>query len=94
MLRSDYIKQAAESAGFDLCGIARCRHLNVNEQFFRKWLDDGYSGGLEYLSRNLDKRFDPARLVENAKTVVVCAVSYKNSLSDGYPDGARAKVAS
>lgn len=94
MLRSDYIKQAAERAGFDLCGIARCRHLNVNEQFFRKWLDDGYSGGLEYLSRNLDKRFDPARLVENAKTVVVCAVSYKNSLSEGYPDGARAKVAS
>ncbi len=34
------------------------------------------------------------RLVEGAQTVVVCAVGYKNELSDGYPDGFGAKIAS
>ena len=94
MLSSLYIKDAAIRAGFDLCGIARCRYFADNEKFFRKWLEEGCSGGLEYLGRNLDKRFDPSRLVPNAKTVVICAVSYKNPVSDGYSEGAQAKIAS
>ena len=94
MLSSLHIKKTAMHAGFDLCGIARCRHLGTNEYFFRQWLAEGYSGGLEYLGRNLDKRFDPSKLVEGARSIVVCAVSYKNAISDGYPDGSRAKIAS
>lgn len=94
MLSSGYIKNAALHVGFDMCGIARSRALNENETYFKRWLDEGRSGGLEYLGRNLDKRFDPSKLVEGAKSVVVCAVSYKNHVSDGYPEGAKAKIAS
>ena len=94
MLSSGYIKKTALNAGFDLCGVARCRHLTENERFFKEWLAEGRSGGLEYLHRNLDKRFDPSKLVDGARTVVVCAVSYKNGISDGYPDGAKNKIAS
>jgi len=93
MLDRSFIRQSAAAAGFDLCGVAPCRHLVRNEQFFRRWLGDGRHASLGYLERNLDKRFDVRRLVEGAQTVVVCAVGYKNGLSDGYPDDFRAKIA-
>lgn len=77
MISGQYIKKLAENAGFDLCGITPCKHLAENESYFREWLAKGYGSSLEYLERNLDKRFDVRRLVEGAQTVVVCAVSYK-----------------
>lgn len=94
MLDRRFIRQSAAAAGFDLCGVAPCRHLERNELFFRRWLDEGRHASLGYLERNLDKRFDVRRLVEGAQTVVVCAVGYKNGLSDGYPADFGAKIAS
>lgn len=94
MLSAEYIKKVALGAGFDLCGVARCRHAESNEKFFKRWLAEGRSGSLAYLERNIDKRFDPSLLVEGARTVIVCAVSYKNAVSGGYADGFNAKVAS
>ena len=89
-----YIKRLAVGAGFDLCGIAPCRHLAENEARFREWLAAGYQSSLDYLERNADKRFDPRRLVERARTAVVCAVAYKNRASEGYPPGCRTRIAS
>ena len=77
MISGQYIKKLAENAGFDLCGITPCKHLAENESYFREWLAKGYGSSLEYLERNLDKRFDVRHLVEGAQTVVVCAVSYR-----------------
>lgn len=94
ILSSQFIKSAAAAAGFDLCGIAPCRHLDRNEAYFRDWLDKGYHSTLDYLARNLDKRFDPRRLVEGAQTVVVCAVGYKNPAGEGYPAECPVKIAS
>ena len=94
MISGQYIKKLAENAGFDLCGITPCKHLAENESYFREWLAKGYGSSLEYLERNLDKRFDVRRLVEGAQTVVVCAVGYKNGLGEGYPPGCRTKIAS
>ena len=94
MLESLHIKRLAVEAGFDLCGIARCRPFPENERRFRSWLAEGYNSSLDYLARNLDKRFDPARLVEGARTAVVCAVGYKNEASEGYPASCRTKIAS
>ncbi|WP_418990856.1 tRNA epoxyqueuosine(34) reductase QueG [Alistipes sp.] len=94
MLNQQTIKKLAADAGFDLCGVAPCRPLAENEQWLRDWLAKGYHSSLDYMERNADKRFDPARLVENARTAVVCAVGYKNRAGEGYPAGHRTKVAS
>jgi len=94
MIDSRYIKDLAAQAGFDMCGIARSRHLADNETAFRRWLAHGYDSSLVYLRNNLDKRFDTGRLVEGARSVVVCAVGYKSEISDGYSAGSTAKVAS
>ncbi len=79
MLDSEYIKQTAKACGFSLCGVARCRPLDERKKFFDQWFAQGYDASLEYLRRHMDKRLDPSLLVEGAKTIVVCAVHYKNS---------------
>ena len=94
MIRTEVVKNLASEVGFDLCGVEPCRHLAQNEEWFRRWLDRGMNASLGYLERNLDKRFDPRRLVEGARTAVVCAVGYKNRASEGYPAGCRTKIAS
>ena len=94
MILSDHIKSAAQRLGFDLCGIARCQNLDVNERAYMRWLEAGYDSSLGYMRNHLDKRFDVRQLVEGAKTVVVCAVSYKSEISGGYSESDRCKIAS
>lgn len=94
MIQSELIKNAAYNAGFDLCGIAPCRHFAENEHYFREWLAAGYGADLHYLERHLDKRFDISRLVEGAQSVIVCAVNYKSLRSEGYPATCHTKIAS
>lgn len=94
MISAKEIKETAAEIGFDLCGVAPCRHLDETEKRFRSWLDAGCQARLQYLERNLDKRFDLRRLVDGAQSVAVCAVNYKNRFSLGYPDGCRTKIAS
>lgn len=94
MLRREEIKQLAADAGFDLCGLAPCRHLVENEARFEEWISLGYQASLGYMERNVDKRFDPRKIVDNARTAVVCAVGYKNHIGEGYPAGHSTKIAS
>lgn len=94
MIEYRYIKDLAVQAGFDMCGVARSRHLADNEAAFRRWLAHGYDSSLGYLRNNLDKRFDTRRLVEGAQSVVVCAVGYKSAVSEGYARDCATKVAS
>lgn len=91
MIRSADVKAFARSAGFDLCGIARCRPLEKQSLQFEGWLARGYGGGLAYLHRRSRMRFDPGLLYEGARTVIVCAIHYAGVR---YPDRHRTKIAS
>lgn len=91
-IKSASIKEFARTVGFDLCGIARVRSLEEWRVRYEGWLKLEMDGGLEYLKRNVDKRFSPGLLIENAASVLVCAVVYKNdtsllaaeTITDGY----------
>ena len=94
MLHLEHIKQIAREVGFDLCGVAKCSHFEGDRAFLEEWIERGYGSSLEYLKRNIDRRSDASSLVEGAKSVIVCGVAYKNRISEGYPEGHNAKVAS
>lgn len=94
MLSLEGIKRHAAEIGFDLCGVAPCRHLEEDEQRFRAWLAQGCHASLGYLERHIEKRFDPRQLVEGARTAVVCAVNYRNRFSGIQSADQPAKIAS
>ena len=83
MTPSEKIRHKALEMGFDAVGIARCRPLTSQRETFDRWLERGYDGSLDYLRRTVDKRFDPALLFEGARSVVVCAASYKRPPCEG-----------
>lgn len=82
-MTSSLIKIKAKELGFDLCGIARSRRLTEREDHLRQWISQGCTGTLEYMSRNLDKRLDPALLVDSARSVIVCGTYYRRDRSVG-----------
>lgn len=94
MLQSQHIKTLALETGFDLCGIAPARRFDLNETAYRRWLERGYDASLTYMRNHLDMRFDARQLVEGARTVVVCAVSYRSAISEGYDCTCCTKIAS
>lgn len=96
MIEAKYIKELVKTEGFDLCGITVCRHLTLNEEAFGRWLAMGYDSSLGYMRNYLDRRFDAAKLVEGARTVVVCAVAYDGTVTSKSPDTATSypKIAS
>lgn len=94
MFNLEHIKRVAHEVGFDICGVANTTLFKEDSLFLEKWIERGYASSLDYLKRNIDCRADATRLVEGAKSVIVCAVAYKNRVSDGYPTNHRTKVAS
>lgn len=94
MITKEHLKTAAKAVGFDLCGVVAVHPLEEDAARFRRWLEAGNHASLGYLERNIEKRFNPAQLVEGAQTVIVCAISYKSEISTGYAEDACAKIAS
>lgn len=93
LIKASDIKTFAREAGFSLCGIARVRGLKEQAGNLDGWLRSGYDSGLAYMGRNTEKRLDPALLFGGAKSVIVCAVNYKNACS-GRQDDRNPKIAS
>lgn len=76
-MTSQQIKEYAYSLGFDACGICKAESVSTEEQRrFNEWVDSGYHADMDYMARNMDKRFDPTLLVEKARSVICVALNY------------------
>jgi epoxyqueuosine reductase len=72
------IKDKALALGFDAVGITDASPLGPEHvKHFRAWLRSGYTGRMDYMHRNLEKRVNPAKLLENAESVIVVALNYR-----------------
>jgi epoxyqueuosine reductase len=94
MISRNLIINAAKRIGFDRVGVVAVEPLKQERHRFEAWLAQGCHSTLSYLERNVDKRFDAGLLVEGARSVIVCAVSYLSTYSRGYASDATTKVAS
>lgn len=74
--RSRKVLELARGVGFHAAGIARVEAI-TRGGYFKKWLDAGCHGEMEYLRRTCDLRIDPATLLEDARSVIVVADGYR-----------------
>ena len=70
------IKDKALELGFDLCGIAPVRALEEYRNILDHWIDRNFHAGMLYMERNLEKRLNPALLVNDAHSVIVTGMNY------------------
>jgi epoxyqueuosine reductase len=77
MTLSRQIKDYAYSLGFDACGICEAEPVGAEEQLhFKDWIANSYQADMDYMTRNTDKRCNPALLVEGARSIVCVALNY------------------
>ncbi len=69
------IKDKAIDLGFDLIGVSPIDSFPEN-QFYKEWLNKGFSGEMTYLERNPEKREDIQNILPGAKSVISCAMNY------------------
>ena len=78
MSLTDEIKNKAIESGFNLVGITDASPINAGQvELFAAWLKSGFAGQMDYMHRNLNKRFNPAELLDNAQSVIVVGLNYK-----------------
>ncbi len=74
---SQQIKDYARCIGFDACGICEAEEIEViDSNYYREWINKGYHADMDYMARNIEKRCDPALLVDNAKSIISIALNY------------------
>jgi len=72
----DLLKIAAPH-GFVDCAATVALSVDEKERLrFRHYLDEGYNADMEYLSKNLDKRFNPPLLVDECCTILCFLAPY------------------
>jgi len=91
MSLSQDIKHKTIELGFDLLGVTDASPIDAGQaEFFAEWLKSGFAGQMDYMRRNLQKRLDPARLFENAQSVIVVGLNYTPPKHKSKPPGAAA----
>ena len=70
------IKNKAIELGFFKAGISKVEYLSEKEYSYKQWLANNFHGTMQYMENNLEKRFNPALLVENAKSVISVLLNY------------------
>ena len=94
MIPRKVIINTAHAVGFDLVGVVPVEPLDMEYNIFNEWLLAGCQSTLEYMERNVEKRFNVGRLVEGSQSVIICAVSYLSPYSRGYDASCSTKIAS
>jgi epoxyqueuosine reductase len=70
------VKEAAKLVGFDYCGISKADFLEKEAPRLEYWLNRNQHGTMAWIENYFDKRLDPRKLVDGAKTVVSVLLNY------------------
>ena len=73
---SDAIREEALRLGFADCGFARAKALPGDAERLKEWLDRGHHARMGYMANHFEKRTDPTKLVEGARSVVSLLYNY------------------
>lgn len=73
---TDAIKKIAADLGFSFCGISKAEFLEEEAAHLEQWLIHNYHGKMAYMANHFDKRLDPTKLVDGAKSVVSLVYNY------------------
>jgi epoxyqueuosine reductase len=83
--RSELVKKAAREEGFESVGISKAGFLESEAPRLEEWLSRGYHGEMTYMEGWFEKRLDPTRLVEGAKSVISLSFNYATDIRQTDP---------
>ena len=75
-LTNQIVIEKAKELGFDLIGFASAETLTNETENLKEWLAKGYNASMEYMARNIEKRFDVKNILPEARSVISLAMNY------------------
>src|ERR1700722_16176993 len=72
-----WIAERARGLGFELCGVAPAEKFPELARA-EEWFACGFAGEMKYLGDA--RRGDPARVLEDARSVIVCGMNYNSKM--------------
>ena len=84
--KSQLIREEARRLGFDFIGMAPAEFMDEEARQLEKWLNRGLHGKMQYMENHFDKRVDPTKLVEGAKSVISLTYNYYTDQKQEAPD--------
>lgn len=73
---TELIKNEAKRLGFISCGVSRAEFLEDEAPRLEKWLKMNMHGEMKYMENYFEKRLDPSKLVDDAKSVISLSYNY------------------
>jgi epoxyqueuosine reductase len=71
----EQIRALSEQLGFADIRFSPA-HANQHLENYQRWIDAGFNGTMEWMERNIDKRFDAGELHPGTKTVITVRMDY------------------
>ncbi|MEL6653669.1 MAG: tRNA epoxyqueuosine(34) reductase QueG [Bacteroidota bacterium] len=84
---SEQIKAEGMKLGFDMVGISKAEPLEQEARELEQWLKEGLHGSMQYMENYFDKRTDPTKLVEGAKSVISVIHNYFPQSDQAFSEG-------
>lgn len=87
--KNEYTRQIREEAkrlGFSFIGFAKAEFMEEEARHLERWLQQGAHGSMSFMARNFDKRVDPTKLVDGAKTVISLLYNYHTDKKQQDPE--------
>jgi epoxyqueuosine reductase len=83
---SRHAKLVGRGLGFDRVAVGSADPPDHGPAFER-WLDRGHAGTMAYLERGRARRLDPRLVLPGARSVVACALGYRQGPDEAGPPG-------
>ena len=75
-LSNEIVIEKAKAVGFDSVGFAKAESLRKESEYLQQWLDKNYHAGMDYMSKNFDKRKDVRQILPEPKSVISLGLNY------------------
>jgi len=83
------IREEAYRLGFEFVGMAKAEQMEEEARKLEAWLNQGMHGQMGYMENHFEKRIDPRKLVDGAKSVVTLLYNYYTSEEQEDPSAPR-----
>lgn len=84
--RAELLRRWALEAGFDRAGVARLEPSQQGPAYL-EWLARGDHAGMAWMTRRVEERLEPERLLPGARSALVVALQYAPLVGEGEPEG-------
>ena len=76
--KTNLVKRKCFDLGFSHVGISKSVFLEKEAKRLEVWLSNDFNGKMKYMENHFDKRTDPGKLVDGAKSVISVLFNYHN----------------